>query len=200
MFNPFKKKKTKAADVVGPKPKAEDVVREATHTNNLQAQKLNEQEKLLDDVSYIKEIKHIRGTWQQYDVLLAASSYSWNYMVDTAAYMESADLDTISTITTAEMANMEETELISAYRKTQGSIKDFGLLSFEKGELAVGGISRVLKAPVKIIWFNQTRVLRVFTLIDDELLLTKYIETMIRRSFGTEDAMKLAKPVPAEKQ
>lgn len=61
---------------------------------------------------------------------------------------------------------------------------------------SVYGISRVLKCPVKIVWFNQSRVLRLFTIIDDEVLLTKYIETVIRRTFGTKDAMKLAKPVP----
>ena len=62
--------------------------------------------------------------------------------------------------------------------------------------LAVGGISRVLKAPVKIVWFNQTRILRFFTPVGDEQLMTRYIETVIRRTFGTKDAMKLAKPVP----
>ena len=66
--------------------------------------------------------------------------------------------------------------------------------------LAIGGISRTLKMPVKIVWFNQTRVLRFFTPVDDEMLLTKYIETVIRRTFGTKDAMKLAKPVPDNEQ
>jgi hypothetical protein len=46
------------------------------------------------------------------------------------------------------------------------------------------------------VWYNQTRVLRLFTHINDETLVTKYVETIIRRTFGTKDAMKLAKPVP----
>ena len=117
-------------------------------------------------------------------------------MVDCAAYMESADLDGISTVTVAEMANMPETELINDYRQCDGTLKEFDKLSVERGQLAIGGISRVLKAPVKIVWFNQTRVLRLFTLIDDEQLLTRHAETVIRRTFGTKDAMKMAKPVP----
>lgn len=153
-------------------------------------------EEILDDISYIQEMKHIRGPWQQYDVLLAARGYGWNTMVDWAAYMESADLDAISTITTAEMVNMPSTELIDQYRKEPNGIKNFAALKEEKGLLAIGGISRMLKAPVKIVWFDQTRVLRFFTPIDDEELLTKYIETAIRRTFGTKDAMKKAKPVP----
>ena len=155
-------------------------------------------EEMIDDISYIQEIKHIKGNWQQYDVLLAARGYGWDMMVDWAAYMEQADLDNVSTITTARMANMPDEELIDYYRKSNGSIKEFDKLCTEQGVLAIGGISRVLKAPVKIVWFNQTRMIRIFTLIDDEILLTKYIETVIRRTFGTKDAMKLAKPVPAK--
>lgn len=41
-------------------------------------------------------------------------------------------------------------------------------------------------------------MLRVSSQIKDETLITKYVETVIRRTFGTKDAMKLAKPV--EKQ
>lgn len=51
---------------------------------------------------------------------------------------------------------------------------------------------------MKIVWFNQTQVLRFFTIVDDETLIKKYIETVIRRTFGTNDAMKLAKPIPKQ--
>lgn len=163
---------------------------------SLDNNKATESTDMLDDISFIQEMKHIHGAWQQYDVLLAARGYGWDYMVDSAAYMESADLDDISTVTVAEMANMPATELIEYYREYSGNLKEFAQLSEEQGELAVGGISRVLKCPVKIVWFNQSRVLRLFTIIDDEVLLTKYIETVIRRTFGTKDAMKLAKTVP----
>ena len=61
------------------------------------------------------------------------------------------------------------------------------------------GISRELKAPMKIVWINQTRVLRFFTLLDDELFVRRYAETVVRRSFGTENAMKLGKPIPKGK-
>ena len=29
-------------------------------------------EEMIDDISFIREIKHTKGKWQQYDVLLAA--------------------------------------------------------------------------------------------------------------------------------
>ena len=158
-------------------------------------------EPMIDDISYIQEIKHLSGKWgfykwHQYDVLLATRIYGWDAMVDYAAYLESADIDKIDTITIADMANMPETELIDDYRKSKRGIKGINKLADEKGVLGIGGYSRTLKGNVKIVWYNQTRVLRLFTEFDDETLLTKYVETVIRRTFGTDDAMKLAKPVP----
>lgn len=49
---------------------------------------------------------------------------------------------------------------------------------------------------MKIVWINQTQVLRFFTFVVDELLIKKYVETMIRRTFGSDNAMKLGKPIP----
>ena len=46
--------------------------------------------------------------------------------------------------------------------------------------------------------FNQTQILRFFTIIDNEELVKKYAETVIRRTFGTENEMKLGKPIPEE--
>ena len=45
----------------------------------------DETEAMLDDVSYIREMKHLRGLWQRYDFLLAARGYGWDTMVDWAA-------------------------------------------------------------------------------------------------------------------
>ena len=80
------------------------------------AKSANEAETMLDDISYIQEIKHLHGNagnvvWQQYDILLAAQHYDWETIV---------------------------------------------------------------------------------------VLIKKYVETVIRRTFGTKDAMKLAKPIPKE--
>ena len=44
--------------------------------------------------------------------------------------------------------------------------------------------------PVKIVWYNQTSALRFFTPENDDDRMNRYIETMIRRTFGTDDAMK----------
>jgi hypothetical protein len=156
---------------------------------------------MLDDISYIQEIKHQHGNvgnvvWQQYDILLAAQHYDWWTMVDWAAYMESADINMIESVVVADLAEAIGTELAHVYNQNKVGLKNFEKLKKEKARLSIYGHSHTLNSSVQIVWFNQTRVLRVITHIDDEIYITKYVETLIRRTFGTKDAMKLAKPIP----
>ncbi len=150
----------------------------------------------LKDASYIaKSHRTAAGAWQQYDFLLAARIYGWDYMVSQADYLAQADLENIGTVTVAAMANTGEAELVSEYHAHGDRIREMPALKQERGVLAIGGMSRALHlCPVKIVWFNQTKVLRVFTIVDDDELLLRYVETAIRRTFGTPDAMKLAEP------
>ena len=167
------------------------------------AKSANEAETMLDDISYIQEIKHQHGNvgnvvWQQYDILLAAQHYDWWTMVDWAAYMESADINMIESVVVADLAEAIGTELVHVYNQDKVGLKNFEKLKEEQARLSIYGHSHTLNSSVQIVWFNQTRVLRVITLIDDEIYITKYVETLIRRTFGTKDAMKLAKPIPKE--
>ena len=159
-------------------------------------------ETMLDDTSYIQEMKHLSAKigfvwWQQYDILLAAHPYCWETMVDWADYMETADFDNIDSMTVGAPCE-NDLELAHVYNQNKVGLKNFKRLKEEMGSLSIAGNSRTLNDSVKIVWFNQTRVLRVFTHINDETLITKYAETVTRRSFGTKDAMKLAKPVTQE--
>ena len=165
------------------------------------AKSANEAETMLDDISYIQEIKHLHGNvgnvvWQQYDILLAAQHYDWWTMVDWAAYMESADINMIESVVVADLAEAIGTELVHMYNQDKVGLKNFEKLKEEQARLSIYGHSHTLNSSVQIVWFNQTRVLRVITHIDDEIYITKYVETLIRRTFGTKDAMKLAKPIP----
>ena len=165
-----------------------------------EAKAVNEADTMLDDISYIQEMKHLYGKvgiafWQQYDILLATQPYGWETMVDWAAYMESADFDKIDSIIVADLNVDNGIELAHVYNQNKAGLKNFERLAEEKGSLSIAGRSRTLNDSVKIVWANQTRVLRLFTHINDEPLITKYVETLIRRTFGTKDAMKLAKPI-----
>ena len=161
------------------------------------AKATNEADTMLDDTSYIQEMKHLYGNvgialWQQYDILLATQPYGWDTMVDWAAYMESADIDKIDSIIVGDLNVDNGIELAHVYNQNRVGLKNYERLKEECGMLSIAGHSRTLNDSVKIVWANQTRVLRLFTHINDETLITKYVETVIRRTFGTKDAMKLA--------
>jgi uncharacterized protein (UPF0264 family) len=162
------------------------------------AKSAQEAEIMLDDTSYIQEIKHLYGNvgnafWKQYDVLLATQHYDWDTIVDCSAYMESADIDKIDSIIVADLTDDSGIELAHVYNQNKGGLKNFERLKEEHGILSIAGHSRTLNDYVKIVWYNQARVLRVFTHINDDVLITKYVETLIRRTFGTKDSMKLAR-------
>ncbi|WP_419563384.1 hypothetical protein [Ruminococcus sp.] len=115
-------------------------------------------------------------------------------MISSADYMAAADLENISQVTSG-FIDSEDTNITELYKKSNGKFSETEELKNEAASLSVAGISKALKTPMKIVWFNQTQVLRFFTIVDDETLIKKYIETVIRRTFGTNDAMKLAKPI-----
>ncbi len=152
----------------------------------------------IEDITFIRDMKRVRcGAWEQYDILLDARPYGWEDMRSWAEYMSQNDVDvSLGTLTVSPIAGGAETELIGQYR-IASSVRMIPELENEYGVLTLGGASRQLKAPVKIVWFNQTNRFRLFTLVGDETLMRRYIETVIRRSFGTPEEMKLAKPIPA---
>lgn len=157
--------------------------------------KENADSDIIDDMSYIAELKHYEGPWNQYDFLLASQGYGWNYMVDSADYMTKAELEHIGTVSISKILGAKEEELIDEFNSAKGSIKEMKSLSKEAGALGLGGMSKIIGGPVKIVWLNQTRVIRIFTPVNDEDLLTRYAESIIRRNFGTKDSMKKARPV-----
>ena len=160
--------------------------------NNLKRK--NKPEYEIDNLSYIQEMAHSKlSNWEQYDVLLAARGYGWDMILDWADYMVQEDVENISKASLSVMPGMEEKDFLSEY-KQRGSFSQTDVLKNEYGLLTIGGMSKRLRAPVQIIWLNQTRSLRFFTIVKDEVLMMSYFETMIRKTFNTPDEMKLAKP------
>ena len=150
----------------------------------------------LDDVTFIQQIECTPvGAWRQYDVLLAARGYGWEMMRDWADYMVQADLEGISVVNAGSMGEAVR-DFTESYRAHGRECKQTPELEREYGYLAIGGLSPTLLAPVKIVWYNQTRVLRLFAPIEDADKMACYVETMVRRTFGTENAMKLGRPLP----
>lgn len=148
----------------------------------------------LDDITFIKDMKHfVNGPWHQYDVLLDARGYGWKDMLMWADYLSEADISNISEVEIAGIGGAEATNITDLYNAKQKKFAEMEELVEEKGLLSMAGISKCIQAPMKIVWFNQTQILRFFTFVGDEMQMKQYIETVIRRTFGTPDAMKLGK-------
>lgn len=150
---------------------------------------------MLDDPTFIRELRHsVFGPWQQYDVLLDARPYGWVDILSWADYITEQELDLSLNGQITVNSGAGERNVTEAYMQNQGKCTQTPELKTECASLSVAGLSSTLKAPVKIVWINQTRTLRLFVLAPHhETLMRRYIETVVRRSFGTADAMKLAK-------
>lgn len=164
-------------------------------STNKQENKLEER---LDDITFISHMRRIAlpdSSWQKYDVILNARGCGWDMIKDWADYLSEADLENISQVTTGIMMDVSS-PVTQSYIEHGRKCTQTPELDTEQGILSIAGMSKVLHAPVKIVWINQTNQLSLFTSVDDELTMRKYAETVARRTFGTKDAMKLGVPVP----
>lgn len=202
LFDKFLKKNKEDNTVKQP---SEKLLKESKGNNTIKQTYIQESlhristpEEFLDDITFIQEIKHIsNGPWHQYDVLLAASGYGWEPMIEWADYMSQSDFEHVDQLSIGLIGN-EEKIITESYFKNGRKLSKIPELKSENEALSIAGISKTLKAPLKIVWINQTRVLRFLSFVDDELLMKKYAETVVRRTFGTKDEMKLGKPIPKE--
>lgn len=146
---------------------------------------------VLNDTPYIYSVEHIVGPWHQYDFTLAVRGYGWEYVLSSAEYMIQADLCNIGTISITPFAGSQAKEYVSNFRENDENISLIAEFKNEASMLGVGGLSKALGGmPLKIVWINQTNIIRIMTPADDTEFMIRYMETVIRRNFGTADALK----------
>ena len=127
----------------------------------------------------IVEIKHIpAGEWHQYDIKLNFN-YGWGYMLKSAANLAVHDLLEVDSFAIAD-TNGNATELIEKLKAVNNDASKVAELQHESAALSLAGTSGELKLPTKVIWFNQTQVMRVFVIMempDEDLrnFISKYI-------------------------
>ena len=69
----------------------------------------------------------------------------------------------------------------------------------EYAMFGLAGISNMTRGPIKIVWFNQTKMLRFFVATRNDDFILKYTDTMVGRTFGTDKQMRLlAKNIKVE--
>lgn len=136
--------------------------------------------------TFVKAVNHTRmGPWHQYDILLDSRIYGWEFMKDWADYVIGADLDNISEVMTGGLGS-EDINITKAFLENNQKCTQTPELKTEQGTLSVAGTSQKLGSPLKIVWINQTSTLRLFTFIEEQSLITEYIDTMAYRTFGEE--------------
>lgn len=151
------------------------------------------QEEFLDSYTWLEDVKHsMSGSWHVYDVTFFAGGYDWNYVKDSAEYMIRNDLTKVVEVKVADSAEYNITNEFMQY----GSLLTTPSMNCEYNVISVAGFSKVLNKNMMIIWFTNARILKFITEFDDETLLRKYAETMLRQNFGTENEMKTGRPVP----
>lgn len=145
---------------------------------------------VLDDFSYVQYIKHEKQELLNlYTVLIDARGYGWDDMKSWADYMYINDIKKLKSVQISEL-HTKPKELLDKKIKKVSELKD---LNIEHNSLSIAGDSTTLREFVQISWFNQTRIMKILTKSDDLELMKRYAETVIRRTFNTKDAMKLAK-------
>lgn len=148
-------------------------------------------EETLDSFTWLEDVKHsMNGSWHVFDVTFFAGEYDWNHVRNNAEYTIMHDLTKVVEVKVADTAEYNITEEFMQY----GSLLSTPSLDREYNVMSVAGFSKVLNKNMMVIWFTNARVMKFITDLEDETLLKKYAETLLRENFGTENAMKMGKP------
>ena len=140
-------------------------------------------------------IKHFKcGPWEQYDVLMNVN-FSWQMIVDLANYMASTDISNIEQVSLSELDGGEDKDQTYEFA-FHGTVRQMPSLANEHAALGLAGVSRTLNAKTKIVWFNQTRIIRVFTTVNDQAAIRDYADRILNKDFGTADEKKQCAPSP----
>ncbi|MBR4888245.1 MAG: hypothetical protein IKU17_03790, partial [Clostridia bacterium] len=115
--------------------------------------------------------------------------YGYEQMLRMAQYVIENELSPVQTVTTAPIAGGKETEVIDAVHASGDDLFVCPATAPETGVLCVGGLSPTLKGLIKVCWFNQTGVLRIFSSAPE----TDYISNLAERILAS------IRPKPAEK-
>lgn len=148
------------------------------------------------DYSYICDVKCAESTkdypLHQYFITLTGN-YGWEYILSTADYVLKSDFPRLDQLCCGHLGG-RQIDMTRQYDSSRGLSalfdirNEFGWLSIAGGSKRIGG--------VRITWFNQTRNMKIELMVPDRDGAAAYAETIVRRTFGTADEMKLWPPEP----
>ena len=112
----------------------------------------------------IVEIKHIDGDWHQYDVKLNFA-YGWSYLLKSAQNVADNDLLAVDELIAVNAKGAVQ-NLTDSFHANTNTLKKCPEFIVESKALSMAGTSGFIKQPIKVIWFTQTQVLRIFTVME----------------------------------
>lgn len=148
---------------------------------------------MLDDTSFITDVSFV----QEGDLFIYAfrltNGYGWDYIRDSVDHLFSADFGKEDfTLSVGDFNAHDDITKVYLKGKKTGEIP----LEWarEQNWAKVFGKSKALKSFVGVVFYNQTSIIQVSFSLKNEKIATAYVETLIRRNFGTPDQLKLANP------
>ena len=148
----------------------------------------------LNDTSFITDVSTSQnGKFSSY-VFRITKGYDWEYICSSVDYLFSSDLDKEHS-SIMVLDNGDYTDITKEYLKGIKTGNPPPIWTREHGGVNITGKSKALKNFVSIFLYNQNQYLEFKFSLANEKVATAYIETLIRRSFGTRDQLKLAKPI-----
>lgn len=155
-------------------------------------------DEMLDDTSFITDVSVVQNGNQFLYTFRLTGGYGWDYIRDSVDHLFTQDLE-------KETFNLSVgdfntfTDITKSYLKGRKTGENSLEWARERGRAKLFGKSKSLKSFVSVFFYNQTQILKLFLPLENKEIATAYIETLIRRSFGTPDQLKLAKPIPPRK-
>lgn len=148
----------------------------------------------LDELSYIYDFT---GSDANIYSFMLTFAMDWDYIRDSLEYLAKEDIIQIKELTVKDKLNSDITNSFLNNGKNAAKTPE---LQSPKSTVILSGKSKRLKLPVTVIWFISSRMLRIFLPIENRDVAERYAETILRKSFNTNDSMKKAKPIPYEER
>ncbi|MBD5098852.1 MAG: hypothetical protein HDT35_04775 [Clostridiales bacterium] len=99
-------------------------------------------------------IVEYKTTWQ----------YGYDFMLDAAQVIIDTDFqDKLQGVAVAEVAGAEDMEQLDQVRACGNHLRECPSVAEEHGVLTVTGISQIMECAVQVEFFNQTRLVRLFS-------------------------------------
>lgn len=147
----------------------------------------------LDDMSLITNVSFTRNDNLFTYAFHLIDDIGWNDIRELVDHLASVDLDR-EHFTLLIGDNNVYSNITKEYLMAKKTGKAPIEWTREYSSVKVIGKSKALKSFVEVVFYTNSQLLEASFSLENKRISTAYVETLIRRGFGTPDQLKLAKP------